>query len=432
MLADDPAVDGLSPDRATDIDWHHMLWLGRQHGVLLFLQQALAAPELGGLCPPEVSAQLRALREVNQLHALEHGREICLLHDLFSQAGIAALPVDGWMAAQCLHDDRALFEARARFHFLVPAADHARAREVLVAAGHPLEFDPGKLIKRGCSPVLLDRESGTHPAAPRFWERSTILAFGGRRLPRLATEHWLLLRTPHYSGREEVHLGRAMEIVSLARQIAPEAWPDVLAEAARFDRAERVAAGVIACHQALDIPAPHGLPRTDPSPRVAAPAPADLAAVAAPFLPTPPVVVRRMLELAETNPADLVCDLGCGDGRIAIRAARDFGARGFGIDRDPARIAEANAHAVAEGVQDRVTFACGDLFAADLADATVVTCYLLPQLQPPLLAKLRREARPGTRIVSHEFTFPDWPPEKTAIVRTGPARVSQLYLWRLP
>jgi SAM-dependent methyltransferase len=228
-------------------------------------------------------------------------------------------------------------------------------------------------------------------------------------------------------------LGQAFRLVMLANRIPPDAWPAVFAEASHFDRDRALAASF----RALDLTAPpavsdYAAPTSDSAAPEFKGSSSRVKMVAPPFLPTSSIVIERMLLLAEIQAQDLICDLGCGDGRIVIAAAKHHGARGVGIDHDPARIAEATACAVAAGVQDRVTFACGDLFAADLADATVVTCYLLPQLQPPLLAKLRREARPGTRIVSHEFTFPDWPPEKTAIVRTGPARVSQLYLWRLP
>lgn len=147
------------------------------------------------------------------------------------------------------------------------------------------------------------------------------------------------------------------------------------------------------------------------------------------FVPTPPAVVDAMLKLARVGKDDVVYDLGCGDGRIVIAAAKQFGARGVGIDIDPLRIKESNVNAVAAGVTDRVKFMQADLFAdsTNLSEATVVTLYLLPSLNAKLLPKLRRELKPGTRIVSHSFPMGDWEPERTVEVdgRT-------VYYWTIP
>ena len=137
-----------------------------------------------------------------------------------------------------------------------------------------------------------------------------------------------------------------------------------------------------------------------------------------------------MLRLAEVGPGDVVYDLGCGDGRIVITAARAFGARGVGIDRDPQRIAEAAA--AAGDVADRVSFVLGDVFDVDLRDGTVVCLYL----QGFSYAEIRRRAllpqlKPGTRIVSHDFSFPDWPPARTEIFRSYLIRVSFVYVWTI-
>ena len=133
------------------------------------------------------------------------------------------------------------------------------------------------------------------------------------------------------------------------------------------------------------------------------------------FIPTPQSVVDAMLKLAKVTKDDVVYDLGCGDGRIVITAARQFGARGVGIDIDPKRIKESNANAVSAGVTDRVKFLQTDLFAdsTNLSEASVVTLYLLPSLNVRLLPKLRRELKPGTRIVSNSFAMGDWQAEKT-------------------
>lgn len=142
------------------------------------------------------------------------------------------------------------------------------------------------------------------------------------------------------------------------------------------------------------------------------------------YLPTPPAVVDAMLQLAKVTAGDVVYDLGCGDGRIVIEAAKNRGARGVGIDIDPERIAEANANARAAGVASRVQFRQDDLFQTDFREATVVTLYLLPSLNVKLMPKLQRELKPGTRIVSHEFNMGDWKPDQ--VVKVGPRTI---YLW---
>ena len=139
-----------------------------------------------------------------------------------------------------------------------------------------------------------------------------------------------------------------------------------------------------------------------------------------------------MLRLAETGPTDIVCDLGCGDGRLVIEAAAKFGSRGLGIDSDPQRIAEARAAATARGVNDRATFVQGDLMRTSVGEATVVCVYLQGFVYEKIRRKLEREMPPGARIVSHDFIFPDWPPEKTELVRSTRLRMAQIYLWRLP
>jgi precorrin-6B methylase 2 len=121
------------------------------------------------------------------------------------------------------------------------------------------------------------------------------------------------------------------------------------------------------------------------------------------FVPTPEEVVDAMLKLANVTRNDVVYDLGSGDGRVPITAARVYGARGVGIDIAADRISEANANAKTAGVTDRVTFLNQDLFMSQISEATVVTLYLLPTLNVKLLPKLNAELKPGTRVVSHAF-----------------------------
>ncbi|MDB5839733.1 MAG: hypothetical protein JWQ23_1685 [Herminiimonas sp.] len=132
-----------------------------------------------------------------------------------------------------------------------------------------------------------------------------------------------------------------------------------------------------------------------------------------PFVPTPQPVVDKMLDIANVKSGDVLYDLGCGDGRIVITAAKERGARGVGIDLNPQRIAEAKANAKTAGVDDKVKFMVGDLFAADFGEATVVTLYLLPDVNRKLRPQLWKQLKVGTRVVSHDFDMgPEWPPEK--------------------
>jgi cyclopropane fatty-acyl-phospholipid synthase-like methyltransferase len=146
------------------------------------------------------------------------------------------------------------------------------------------------------------------------------------------------------------------------------------------------------------------------------------------YVPTTAEVVDRMLDLADVKPLDVVYDLGCGDGRIVIAASKNYGARAIGVDLDPARIREANANAKAAGVDRFVTFRVEDLFKTDLRDATVVTLYLLPELNRRLIPKLFAELKPGARVVSHDWDMgKSWPADK--YVKLGG---DSIYLWIMP
>lgn len=155
-----------------------------------------------------------------------------------------------------------------------------------------------------------------------------------------------------------------------------------------------------------------------------------------PFITTPDAVTLEMLRLAGTGPRDRVLDLGSGDGRIVITAAKRFGARGTGVEIVPELVARSRENAKAAGVADRARFVEQDLFATDLAEATVITMYLLPdvnlQLRPAILA-----LRPGTRVVSHDWDMGDWAPERTVTVPVpdkaiGLAKSSRVHLWIVP
>jgi len=146
------------------------------------------------------------------------------------------------------------------------------------------------------------------------------------------------------------------------------------------------------------------------------------------YVPTPPEIVDRMLDVANVRIGDVVYDLGCGDGRMVIAAAKKYGTRGVGVDLDPARIREARAHAKQAGVESLVTFKVADLFQTDLREATVVLLYLLPELNRRLKPKLFAELQPGARVVSHDWDMgKDWPPDE--YVKLGG---DGIYLWIMP
>ena len=156
-----------------------------------------------------------------------------------------------------------------------------------------------------------------------------------------------------------------------------------------------------------------------------------------PFITTPPEVVERMLQVAETRADDLVIDLGSGDGRIVIAAAQKYGARAVGIELDGALVQKSREAARAAQLGDKVSFIEGDVLAADISKATVVTVYLLPELMRKLQARFIQELAPGTRIVSHAFTMAGWAPDRSEMVKVkerhpGQGDESRLHLWIVP
>lgn len=146
-----------------------------------------------------------------------------------------------------------------------------------------------------------------------------------------------------------------------------------------------------------------------------------------PFVESPEPVVTKMLELAEVTDSDVVYDLGSGDGRIVIKAAEEYGAKGVGIEIKPRLVKRARKKAEQAGVSDRVTFRKGDLFKTSISDATVVTLYLLPSVNQKLRPKLFRELPPGTRVVSHDFDMDEWEPDTT-----WRSSGETVYRWTIP
>jgi SAM-dependent methyltransferase len=158
----------------------------------------------------------------------------------------------------------------------------------------------------------------------------------------------------------------------------------------------------------------------------------------APFAVTPDAVVTAMLRMAAVTPRDLVVDLGSGDGRLVIAAAREFGARGLGVDIDEKLVDYAQRKAVEAGVAERAKFELRDLFKTDLSNANVVTIYLLPAIMDRVAAKLAAELQPGARVVTHDYQLPGWriervhtmdAPEKDDVTSK---RIADLYLYVVP
>lgn len=160
------------------------------------------------------------------------------------------------------------------------------------------------------------------------------------------------------------------------------------------------------------------------------------AELSVPYVPTPQDVVERMLEIAKVSSKDYLIDLGSGDGRIVITAAQKYGTRGFGVDLNPQRIAEALENAQQAKVTDKVAFYERDLFTTDLSPATVITMYLLPRVNLELRPKLL-ELKPGTRLVSHDFSMEDWKPDVHIVMDAkdkygGHGGRSDIYFWLVP
>lgn len=407
------------------LNWHQVLWLGRQQGALLFLHTALPAD-----CPAGVRADLQGLKAAAKLQSLVRTAEVCWLHDHLERAGVPFVVIDPWMFQASFHPQRVILETTSKIRGLVRPEDLSKAEDILAATGHHEVAASFQVAGPDQTPVsLLTDLSFINDPAPLFSparQPATDLQVGGRSLRRLSTPDWLRLLARRAAAGREMTLLSAWQIVQLARRTMPASNSFPL----------EVNAAVLAAHRALGLPPPATwqnetlAPPTDLTTPQSARPPRLLPT--APFLPTPEIVGERMLALANTRPDDVVFDLGCGEGRILIAAARHYGARSTGIDCNPALLAVARRQAEAAGVSGRVTLICANLFSADVRTATIICLYLLPSFYPRLREHLLSTVPAGTRIVSHDYLFPDWPPEKTELIRVSPNRVAQIYLWRLP
>ena len=476
--------DDLAPLLAR-VNWSHLLWIGRHRNGLSFLADVLKAPAFEPLCPADVRAQLEGTARTNTMKALTRDRELCLLQDRFDHHGIAAITLD----RSILRPRLELRETDGSIDLLLRRKDGAHAREILTEAGYVLGHDPLRLNIRNRSHLnLLFNLAPGNPVAklhrPAAWAAAQPFPMGGRNLLVLAPAHRLSHLCWQGCRNGWPGLGGQFDVAALALAQPASDWPTLLDQAAVVGTEAAVLLGVAASLQAFGLPAPEAVarrlerrpglaravarigpsPSGPPSrwrarlgrlrtrvalhstwkgkaheiwwqaratfgPRQALPEADSELSYLGRFSPTPPKTAEAMLRLAETTSADVVYDLGCGNGRLVNTAAKLFSARAVGIDIDPKRIEEATA--AAAGLANPPTFILRDLMEVNLHDATVVCLYLQGFTYPRLREKLEREVAPGTRIVSHNFIFPDWPPEKTEIIRNGPANVSHIYLWRI-
>ena len=191
--------------------------------------------------------------------------------------------------------------------------------------------------------------------------------------------------------------------------------------------------GIAGCTQQRNFEAEAQAPTTTPVQSPAPALPPQEREADVPFVPTPQPVVNAMLDLAKVGPNDVLYDLGSGDGRIPITAAQKYGVRrATGIDINPQLVQRSRDNAQTAGVSDRVEFRQQDLFNTDLSQATVVTLYLLPDVNLKLRPKLLQELKPGTRIVSHNYTMGEWKPERVVQVQSAGGREHTLYYWVVP
>ncbi len=423
-----PGPVDLAEDWA-QVNWDRLLWLGYQQHALSCLHEAIRAQARVEQCPPGVWPQLAAFREVNQLCSLSRARELCQLQDIFQREAIPALCADIWLISRQTFRSVGWGPLSSRLEFLVPAQERERAATAVAATGRTVKGGAGKLHRADRSPVKLASLRGS-AAADRRWAEAPTCVIGGRTLRHLAPVDWMLWEAD--TEPEEITLPLAAFLIRLAAQLTSADWAQVVAEARHLDVAAAIATSLSIAHAAFGLPLPGESARLMEALPPALPASGPLPIIDPPFLPTPEVVMRRMLTLAGVSPSDVVYDLGCGDGRMIVMAAKEFGARGVGIDFDPALIAKARALAAERGVTDRVEFRQGNILEADFCEASVVSVYLMPGIFQHLERTFREHCRAGLRIVSHDYDLGPWAPERTEIIRTGPVTVAMVYLWRVP
>lgn len=457
-----PARTNLEPS-LIGVDWSLVLWLGHQHGVLLHLLEAVDTVG-DGVCPGAVLNQLGAHRRANAFRRLSRAREIRRLHGEFDRLGVPVIAVSGWAFSTRHYPTEGLRTIGGATRYLVRARDRERVEARLRALGYPAAGEPLPSNAAARSFVLVRddttwppgrRASASNRRAAQVWDRVEPVLVGDSSVMTLSPVDWLLHMSARCAARPlAVHLRLAHDVMAVLHGSPSLDWSLFLREASRLDITAQCVVGVASSCDLLDQERPAAIQEIiDLHPRLATVSRAMVASSRATpggrrhtrtppmrpvaetgslsrYAPTPHVVANAMLRLADVGPSDTVYDLGCGDGRIVIAAARDYGARGVGVEIDPAQLVEARAAAAA--VCDRVSFIAADMRAIDLSEASVV-CVYLPAAAYDIVGRLlRRSLSPGARIVSHGVAFPGWPPTRTEIVTIDPAQTSLIYAWTIP
>jgi hypothetical protein len=483
-LADTDYSSSAVASLCEGVNWTYVLWIGTQQHALLFLDAALLrAPD--GSCPEEIRAQLDTLRAPNLLKTMARGRELCRLRDELARRKITAIAAGGPAFAQRYYAQPALRQVGAQSFYYFHPADRIPAEMTLRELGYKLPTSPLDLASTERSQIHFRTELGTGDAKAGIWMDAEPFSFGGRTLLLPSPVGWLLHLCWLGARRLWADFQCVYDVGILLRKNPTLDWVEIWTRATRLRLEDAVLLGLALSHEVLELKLP------DPIARELSRRPAiarTVAALARPFFigptaaprlrtalqtrlvlqpgivkklrcvweharvalkfpsrgkadpeesltpyglysPTPLPIVEAMLRAAGVGANDLVCDLGCGDGRVVILAAEKFGARGLGIDSDPRRIAEARSAAAKRGVAERVTFVEADLLRTDIRDATVVCAYLQDFIYEKIRRKIDREA-PHARVVSHDFIFPNWPPDKSEIIRSSPLQTSQIYVWR--
>jgi hypothetical protein len=469
-----PTGPDLEALGATHGEWDRLLWLANWHALLPTVHSWLG-PTAPALAPPDIARALATAAEANQLSLLARQREALLLIGRLETAHSPVVLGSGWALGQRYQPRAAARQVGSALTLWLRRSQLPVAERVAADAGYEVADGPLRLISKTHSRLALRALPENHP----LWSDNSPLDLAGRSLAVPSAASWLVLWFAEGNLPGPRRLRAASDLVTLAAQITD--WPSVFATAAHFRRRRALLFGLGVSYALLELDPPPPLADALAATTLATPlaswvadvwnrptrrlTPLEIACLEVRlaegieprlramgravrligragkppatgrslgrYAPTPRSVVERLVSFAPIGPDDVVYDLGCGDGRIVIASAQ-AGARGTGIDLDPARIAEAQAAAAAAGVTARVEWRCADVWSVDLSAATVVTIYLQGFAYPRLRKKLLRELRPGTRVLSHDFIFPDWPPERSALVLAHPAKISLLHLWRVP
>jgi hypothetical protein len=412
--------------------WPTAIWLARRHGVLSHLA---AAVEAGRVDPPSAStrSQLQVWSRFSAFQYLAHCREALTLQAALAECGVAGILVSASTLSRQFHDNPERYSRRSAVTVLVAREERAAVDTHLRTLGYPMTADGlDRVVEFGRSPIRVQPRESWPAVRPRqsVWGDPVAL-------------EWWSHVTHTLTMRRTWPLSAALDVVAIAARVSEDDWRELATTARASDALLAQLAVTRHCFDVFDLPHPTGVghagsaqaPQLPPAfsrhgidPEDVAPPRADLGV----YSPTPDVVVEAMLALAGVTTTDVVYDLGCGDGRLVVTAARQFGARAVGVEQDPDRADLARTRAQSAGVSDRVRIDVGDLRSVDLGDASVVCLYLAPSAYAELQVWLRSVLRPGTRVVSHEMSFAGWAPEEAAVVAWGGVRASLIYLWKIP